>query len=90
MGWVLVLLAGLCTFVPMEKDPHSQHDMPRTDATQFNTSTHDSRLPAADDQPDRKPLDNGKAHLGELASPPPRAQCAAVCARAVPLVHGAA
>ena len=35
-------------------------------------------------------LVNGKAHLGELASPPPPAQCAAVRARAVPLVHGAA
>ena len=35
-------------------------------------------------------LGNGKAHLGELASPPPRAQCAAVCACAVALVHGAA
>ena len=35
-------------------------------------------------------LGNGKAHLGELASPPPRAQCAAVRAHAVSLVHGAA
>ena len=35
-------------------------------------------------------LVNGKAHLGELASPPPPAQCAAVRARAMPLVHGAA
>ena len=35
-------------------------------------------------------LGNGKAHLGELASPPPPAQCAAVRARAMPLVHGAA
>ena len=35
-------------------------------------------------------LGNSKAHLGELASPPPPAQCAAVRARAMPLVHGAA
>ena len=35
-------------------------------------------------------LVNGKAHLGELASPPPPAQCAAVRARAMPLVPGAA
>ena len=35
-------------------------------------------------------LVNGKAHLGELASPPPLAQCAAVRACAVALVHGAA
>ena len=35
-------------------------------------------------------LGNGKAHLGELASPPPRAQCAALRAHALALVHGAA
>ena len=35
-------------------------------------------------------LGNGKAHLGELASPPPPAQCAALRAHAVALVHGAA
>ena len=35
-------------------------------------------------------LGNGKAHLGELASPPPPAQCAALRAHAMALVHGAA
>ena len=73
MGWVLVLLAGLCTFVPMEKDPHSQHDMPRTDATQFNTSAHNSRLPdTADDQgrkqPDTPDPADGLAHAAAAAN----------------------
>ena len=35
-------------------------------------------------------LGNGKAHLGELASPPPPAHCAAVPAHAIALVHSAA